>query len=199
MNNYEYIIASLPAISTDWKFTDNTPEDYLEEIKSQCSKADCKVIDFLREGLADENLDRDFYLRAFAHKNRFIRDYFLFDMNVRNAKVRYLNTALSREKGKDVMDLPEGEFEQAQALETIFAGNDILARERALDDLVWDKISELTIFNYFDINAILGFIAKLHIVARWYKLDERTGRERFRKLVDEVRGTFKGVNYSPEA
>lgn len=199
MNNYEYIIASLPAISTDWKFTDNTPEDYLEEIKSQCSKADCEVIDFLREGLADENLDRDFYLRAFAHKNRFIRDYFLFDMNVRNAKVRYLNTALSREKGKDVMDLPEGEFEQAQALETIFAGNDILARERALDDLVWDKISELTIFNYFDINAILGFIAKLHIVARWYKLDERTGRERFRKLVDEVRGTFKGVNYSPEA
>ena len=199
MNNYEYIIASLPAISTDWKFTDNTPEDYLEEIKSQCSKVDCEVIDFLREGLADENLDRDFYLRAFAHKNRFIRDYFLFDMNVRNAKVRYLNTALSREKGKDVMDLPEGEFEQAQALETIFAGNDILARERALDDLVWDKISELTIFNYFDINAILGFIAKLHIVARWYKLDERTGRERFRKLVDEVRGTFKGVNYSPEA
>ena len=199
MNNYEYIIASLPAISTDWKFTDNTPEDYLEEIKSQCSKADCEVIDFLREGLADENLDRDFYLRAFAHKNRFIRDYFLFDMNVRNAKVRYLNTALSREKGKDVMDLPEGDFEQAQALETIFAGNDILARERALDDLVWDKISELTIFNYFDINAILGFIAKLHIVARWYKLDERTGRERFRKLVDEVRGTFKGVNYSPEA
>ena len=199
MNNYEYIIASLPAISTDWKFTDNTPEDYLEEIKSQCSKADCEVIDFLREGLADENLDRDFYLRAFAHKNRFIRDYFLFDMNVRNAKVRYLNTALSREKGKDVMDLPEGEFEQAQALETIFAGNDILARERALDDLVWDKISEMTIFNYFDINAILGFIAKLHIVARWYKLDERTGRERFRKLVDEVRGTFKGVNYSPEA
>ena len=199
MNNYEYIIASLPAISTDWKFTDNTPEDYLEEIKSQCSKVDCEVIDFLREGLADENLDRDFYLRAFAHKNRFIRDYFLFDMNVRNAKVRYLNTALSREKGKDVMDLPEGDFEQAQALETIFAGNDILARERALDDLVWDKISELTIFNYFDINAILGFIAKLHIVARWYKLDERTGRERFRKLVDEVRGTFKGVNYSPEA
>lgn len=199
MNNYEYIIASLPAISTDWKFTDNTPEDYLEEIKSQCSKADCEVIDFLREGLTDENLDRDFYLRAFAHKNRFIRDYFLFDLNVRNAKVRYLNTALSREKGKDVMDLPEGEFEQAQALETIFAGNDILARERALDDLVWDKISELTIFNYFDINAILGFIAKLHIVARWYKLDERTGRERFRKLVDEVRGTFKGVNYSPEA
>lgn len=199
MNNYEYIIASLPAISTDWKFTDKTPEDYLAEIKSQCSKADCEVIDFLRDGLADENLDRDFYLRAFAHKNRFIREYFLFDMNVRNAKVRYLNTALSREKGKDVMDLPEGEFEQAQALETIFAGNDILARERALDDLMWDRISELTIFNYFDINAILGFIAKLHIVARWYKLDERTGRERFRKLVDEVRGTFKGVSYSPEA
>ena len=32
MNNYEYIIASLPAISTDWKFTDKGPDQILEEI-----------------------------------------------------------------------------------------------------------------------------------------------------------------------
>jgi hypothetical protein len=61
---------------------------------------------------------------------------------------------------------------------------------------MWEKISSLTLFNYFDITVILAFITKLNIVARWFKLDEQTGREMFKKLVDEVRGTFKGVEYN---
>ena len=61
---------------------------------------------------------------------------------------------------------------------------------------MWEKISSLTLFNYFDINVILAFITKLNIVARWFRLDEQTGREMFKKLVDEVRGTFKGVEYN---
>jgi ribosome-binding factor A len=88
------------------------------------------------------------------------------------------------------------EFEEAADLETILNTGDILSRERGIDDLMWEKIDSLTTFNYFDIDAILGFITKLNIVARWYKLDEQTGREMFKKLVDEVRGTFKGVEYN---
>ena len=34
------------------------------------------------------------------------------------------------------------------------------------------------------------------IIQRWLKLDEQTGREMFRRLVEEVRGTFKGVEYN---
>lgn len=198
MNNYEYIIASLPDISADWKFQDKHPEDYIREIEELCSEDDCRTIDFMREGLADANLDRDFYTRAASHRNRFIREYFLFDMNVRNAKVRFLNKALGRDASKDVMDLPSGEFEEAGRLDTVLADGDILARERGIDDLMWEKINSLTVFNYFDINAILGFIAKLHIVARWYELDEQSGRAMFKRLVDEVRGTFKGVEYNAD-
>ena len=51
---------------------------------------------------------------------------------------------------------------------------------------------------YFDINVILGFLCKLHIVSRWAMLDEQTGREMFRKLVDEVRGTFRGFGAGKE-
>ena len=61
---------------------------------------------------------------------------------------------------------------------------------------MWEKINTLTTFNYFDIDAILGFITKMNIVARWFRLDEQTGREMFQKLVNEVRGTFKGVEYN---
>ena len=60
---------------------------------------------------------------------------------------------------------------------------------------MWEKISDLSQFNYFDLDAILASIAKMHIIDRWFSLDEETGRDLFKALVDEVRGTFKGVNY----
>ena len=95
-----------------------------------------------------------------------------------------------------MLDAVEAEFEEAGSLDAVLNAGDILSRERGIDDLMWEKISDLTTFNYFDIDAILGFITKLNIVARWYKLDEQTGREMFKRLVDEVRGTFKGVEYN---
>lgn len=207
MNNYEYIVASLPDITTGWKFGEKTPEDYIEEIVSLCSNKDRETITFLMDGYCDEKLNAEFYCEALQHKNAFIREFFLFDLNVRNAKVKYLNKALGREADRDVLtfgedaapkvlEATEKEFEEAAALEAVFAQADILSRERGIDDLMWDKISNLTTFNYFDINAILGFITKLNIVARWFRLDEQTGREMFKQLVDEVRGTFKGVEYN---
>ena len=207
MKNYEYIVASLPDISTGWKFGEKGPEDYIEEIVSLCSEKDRKLIEFLLSGYLEENLNAGFYGEALTHKDAFIREYFRFDLNVRNAKVKYLNKALGRDADKDVLTFPEDtaqpildaiaeEFEEAAALETILNTGDILSRERGIDDLMWEKINSLTTFNYFDIDAILGFITKLNIVARWYKLDEQTGREMFKKLVDEVRGTFNGVEYN---
>lgn len=206
MNNYEYIVASLPDITPGWKFGEKTPEDYIEEIVSLCSGKDRETIAFLMDGYCDEKLNAEFYSEALQHKNAFISGYFLFDLNVRNAKVKYLNKALGREADRDVLTFGEdaapavlekaaAEFEEAAALEAVFAQADILSRERGIDDLMWEKISLLTTFNYFDINAILGFITKMNIVARWYRLDEQTGREMFKKLVDEVRGTFNGVDY----
>ena len=199
MNNYEYIIASLPDITTGWKFGEKGPHDYIEEVISSCTEKDRKLIEFLMSGYLDENLNPEFYLKALTHKDKFIREYFRFDLNVRNAKVKYLNKALGRPADKDVLSFPEGtpeqvmefiseEFEEAAALDNVLGAGDILSRERGLDDLMWAKIDNLTLFNYFDIDVILGFIAKLNIVARWFKLDEQTGREMFKRLVDEEIG-----------
>ena len=207
MNNYEYIVASLPDITTGWKFGEKTPEDYIEEIVSLCSDKDRQTIEFLMKGYQDENLNHTFYAEALTHQDAFIRKFFRFDLNVRNAKVKYLNKALGRPSDKDVLQFGEEtaqvildavgeEFEEAGDLDTVLNLGDILSRERGIDDLVWDKINSLTTFNYFDIDAILGFITKMNIVARWFRLDEQTGREMFQKLVNEVRGTFKGVEYN---
>ncbi|MBO8467992.1 MAG: DUF2764 family protein [Bacteroidetes bacterium] len=199
MNNYHYIVAGLPVLSHDWNPGEHTPESIRAEILEQCSEKDRKTIGMLEKGFVDENLTEDFYRQALASRNRFVRDYFRFDLNVRNAKVRYLNEALGRDPKKDVIVLTEDdsrdEFEEVSKLDAVLHGKDILERERGIDDLMWDKIDEMTTYDYFDIEAILGFLAKLHIVERWYILDEKTGREMFRKLVDEVRGTFKGVRF----
>lgn len=194
MNNYEYIIAGLPDIAPDWKGADAAGvEAIVQEIRELCSKEDNALIDVLIAGFDGANLDLEFYQKALKAKNSFIRDYFKFDLNVRNAKVRYLNRALERPADTDIFMEAEGEFEEAQKLDAVLNQGDILSRERGMDDLMWSKIESITTFDYFDINVILGFIARLNIVARWLKLDLETGKQMFARLVEGVRGSYTGI------
>lgn len=197
MNNYHYIIAGLPDLSRDWMAGETDADAIIGEIKKLCSSRDVSVIEFLEDGYIAENLTEEFYLKALSHGNRFIREWFSFDLDVRNAKVRYLNRSLGRDTDKDIISIPGREPEDMEKLDAVLAGTDILSRERGMDDLYWAKAEELTLFHYFDLTVILGFIARLKIIDRWMKLDEGKGREMFRSLVDEVMSTFKGVEYSP--
>ena len=199
MKNYEYIIASLPALSQDWKFPqDRNFSSYIEEIKALADGSDRKAIDALLSGFKDKNLNEEFYGKMLSCKDKFLKEYFAFDLQVRNDKARFLNKAFGRKENQDTISLETGiEFTEAPKLEAALAQTDLLGREKALDDLMWNKISDITTFDYFDIDAVLGFIAKLHIIDRWLSLDEQTGRQMFSKLVSEVRGTFKGVEYDP--
>lgn len=194
MNNYEYLIASLPDITPEWKDTGEMSGDaFVDWLREGCSDSDRKLIDFLREGFAAENLNKDFYLRALSHRDRFLREYFRFDLNVRNAKVEYLNRELGRAAGTDIFLTDENGFEEEARLGAVLGSGDILSREKGIDELMWEKIESLTTFDYFDIDAILGFIAKLNIAMRWNRLDPETGREMFSRIVKEVRGSFTGV------
>ena len=199
MKNYEYIVACLPALSRTWKFGEGTSlQSYAEEIKRRGDKEDGILVDKLLSGFSDENLTEDFYRSMLAEKNTFLREYFTFDLHMRNGKTRYLNKALGRPLGQDVIGLDAGPFAEEALLDDVLRQKDLLSREQGLDDMMWNKISRLTAFHYFDIENVLGFLAKLHIISRWAILDEATGRERFAALVSEVQSTFKGVDYHPE-
>ena len=208
MNNYVYIIAGLPDFTPDWKQGEKSIDDYLDQVKELLSAKDNAVLDFIMKGFDKEQLGLEFYKEAFAHRLGFIREFFRFDFDVRNQKVRYLNHALGRDAEKDVLKMTdpeaeengieqeEPEFKESEKLQAIMEKNDILSRERGIDDLYWDKIDELTLFDYLNFDRIMGVIVKMMIIRRWLVLDEQTGREMFKKLVDEVRGTFKGVEYN---
>jgi hypothetical protein len=208
MNNYIYIIAGLPDFTPDWRQGDKSLDDYFEQMRELLSEKDNETISFIIKGFDKNQIGFDFYKEALAHRMGFIREFFQFDLNVRNQKVRYLNQALGRDAEKDILSMrdpeaedtglepEEPEFKESARLQAILEGNDILSRERGIDDLYWDKIDELTLFDYLNFDKILGVVAKMMIIRRWLILDEETGRAMFKKLVDEVRGTFKGVEYN---
>jgi hypothetical protein len=212
MSNFEYIISSLPYLTMDFKYAGQAGfNSVISDIKRDLDEKDQGLVEFLLKGFSDKELNADFYAAALRHRNRFLREYFRFDLNLRNAKVRYLNAQLGREPDQDVMtgEDPEaedvdidgfrftgGEFEEALKVDNILADKDLVSREKGLDDLLWDKIDSLSTFHYFDIEAVLAYIAKLHIVTRWLNLDEEVGRDVFRRLLKDVRGTYKGVKYT---
>ena len=212
MSNFEYIISSLPYLTMDFKYAGQAGfNSVISDIKRDLDEKDQGLVEFLLKGFSDKELNADFYAAALKHRNRFLREYFRFDLNLRNAKVRYLNAQLGREPDMDVMtgEDPEaedvdidgfrftgGEFEEALKVDNILAEKDLVSREKGLDDLLWDKVDSLSTFHYFDIEAVLAYIAKLHIVTRWLNLDEEVGRDVFRRLLKDVRGTYKGVKYS---
>ena len=208
MSNYVYIIAGLPDFTPDWRQGEKSLDEYFEQMRELLSAKDNETLSFIAKGFDKDQIGLDFYKEALSHRLGFVREFFQFDLDVRNQKVRYLNQALGRAPEKDMLSLrdpeeeetglepEEKEFKESARLQAILEGSDILSRERGIDDLYWDKIDELTLFDYLNFDKILGIMAKMMIIRRWLILDEQTGREMFKKLVDEVRGTFKGVEYN---
>ena len=194
MDNYEYIVASLPVLRPEDSRSDNVnAEALIAEIREQLSGRDQAVLDQLLAGYDAEQLTEDFYRQILRHKNRFLREWFRFDLDLRNATVGYLNHQLHRAPDHDKILLEEREveeFPELEAAERILRGTDILQRERGLDELRWHKVDEITLLDYFDLETLLGYVAKLKIIDRWLQLDPDSGRALFRRMVEEIRTTY---------
>jgi Protein of unknown function (DUF2764). len=194
MDNYEYIVASLPVLRQEDSRTDNLDAgELVDQIREQLSGPDQAVLDLLLSGYDPEQLTEDFYKQMLRHKNRFLREWFRFDLDLRNATVGYLNKQLHRAPDHDKILLEGREVEEFPELEDasrILNGTDILQRERGLDDLRWRKIDEITLMDYFDLETLLGYAAKLKIIDRWLQLDPDSGRALFRRMVDEIHATY---------
>ena len=110
-------------------------------------------------------------------------------------KVNYLAKRLGKNGDDYQVELPEADFEEEAQIRAILENTDFVAREQQMDELKWEKASDIARLDYFNMNAILAFLAKAKTVQRWAELDEKKGEVMFQKLVTEVRGTFEGVKY----
>lgn len=194
MNNYEYIVASLPVIEPGSRLGSSSAANaIIDDIREQLSNKDNALVTMLLDGFDPEKLNAGFYRACLGSGSRFLREYFLFDLFLRNTKVEYLNASLGRSEGKDVLlleELEDYEFEQKEEIVEILSGSDIIGREKGLDMAIWEHVEEVTTMDVFDMDAILGFIARLKIIDRWDKLDPETGAELFRRLIKEIRATY---------
>ena len=196
MDNYVYIVAGLPELTSGFE---NTGFDYAavkESIMELLSEKDQKLVDLMEEGFDESTLGADFYVKAAKSKNRFIREYFDFDGRLRNLKVNYLAKRLGK-NGEDFMvELPDADFDEEKQIQEILADADFVDREQRMDELKWEKASDIARMDYFNMNAILAFLVKAKTVQRWAELDPEKGTEMFHKLVKEIRGTNADLDLS---
>ena len=196
MDNYVYIVAGLPELTSGFE---NTGFDYAavkESIMELLSEKDQKLVELMEEGFDENTLGADFYAKAAENKNRFIREYFDFDGRLRNMKVEYLAKRLGKNGEEFMVELPEADFEEEKLFQDILADADFVQREQKMDELKWEKASDIARMDYFNMNAILAFLVKAKTVQRWAELDPAKGEEMFRKLVKEIRGTNAELDLS---
>lgn len=66
--------------------------------------------------------------------------------------------------------------------------SNLIEKEHKIDAIRWNQAAELAQFDYFDLNAILSYLVRMNIVARWTLLDAARGREMFDRLMSELDG-----------
>jgi hypothetical protein len=193
MGNYHYIITGLPDIVFEAEGKAFSYKETRDSLYELCSEEDQKLIDTLELGFDESNLNAGFYSDVASSKNRFLREYFAFDREFRNLKVSHLAIQQSIDPEEHLVGELDNFFEEKEKITVILNGKNILDREKSIDKLIWDKVNDITAFDFFNVEKILAFLVKARITARWCAMDKEKGSEFFKKLVDEVRGTFQGV------
>lgn len=138
-------------------------------------------------------------------RSRFLRAWSEFDRTLRNVMAALAVRAASRPVEEVVVgggDVAE-QLQRSSAADfglrgelpfidsVIAAMNDeanLMEKERKIDLVRWEEASELATFDYFNINAILSYLVRINIVARWARLDAARGREMFNRLLAELDG-----------
>ena len=196
MDNYVYIVAGLPELTSGFEDTGFDYAAVKESIMELLSEKDQQLVELMEDGFDEHTLGADFYTKAAASKNRFIREYFDFDGRLRNMKVNYLAKRLGKESDSYLVNLEEADFDEEQQIQDILANADFVQREQKMDELKWEKASDIARMDYFNMNAILAFLVKAKTVQRWAELDPEKGTEMFHKLVKEIRGTNAELDLS---
>ncbi len=136
---------------------------------------------------------------------RFLRAWAAFDRTLRNVAA----AVTARMTGRAIDQVTVGEGDVVDQLQrssaadfglrgelpyidaVIAAVNDeanLVEKEHKIDLIRWNESSELATFDYFDLNAILSYLVRVNIVARWTRLDAVRGREMFDRLIANLDG-----------
>lgn len=148
-----------------------------------------------------------YYEYAMRCTNDFVSSWFEFNLNTNNVLV-----ALAARKYKlPIASFIVGDTEICQALKTsnardfgltteldyfdqllkISETDDLVDREKRLDQLRWKWMEDKTFFDYFSIERLYVFLLQLEIIERWISLDKEKGNQMFREIIDSLKGEVR--------
>lgn len=149
------------------------------------------------------------YEQGLQCKNKFLRDWFAFNLDMNNV----LAAAVCVKHGLDISKVVVGNSEVADELRksTSMSKNnqlaamlpdlkeiiavaeisDLMQREKHIDALRWQWIEDHTIFEFFNLEAVLAYYLKATILHRWDNLSVEEGEKVFRALVADMKQGVK--------
>lgn len=152
---------------------------------------------------AEDMLASAYYMYARQCENKFLASWFDFNLNVNNV----LAALTARKYKMDVADVIVGHTEVCDALRTsnardfglnevigyfetlqhISETEELVERERKVDQLKWNWLENESFFHYFTIERILVFVLQLEMIERWISLDKEKGHELFRQMIQHLK------------
>ncbi len=166
------------------------------------------IVDYFQssaeEGYLPENkLASLYYAYAMGCKNAFVAAWFEFNLTVNNILV-----ALTARKYKmEISPLIVGDTTVCEALRTsnardfglsgevdfldrlmkISETEELVEREKKIDQLRWNWMEDATFFNYFTAERLFVFLLKLEMIERWISLDKERGSQLFRSMIASLK------------
>lgn len=145
-----------------------------------------------------------YYEQCANSSSRFLREWAEADRTLRNvvaalvARDRSVAVEQVTVGGGEIVEQLErssaadfglrGELSYIDALIAAMDEQNMLEKERKIDLIRWSVASELSTFDYFSLDAVLAYLVKVNIVARWVMLDAKRGRQMFERLIAELDG-----------
>lgn len=168
--NFYYLIASLPYLQFGIK-PSITVEDFLGECQRLVPTQEYQMIRAALEGDCAKSSQKTL-CRWQEFKNALDNEIVWLrasELNIDPAE--FLNEG---RQGVDPMIV--------DALAAVFKASDPLMAEKILDRLIWQKIEELELQHYFDIDHLIVYGLKLKILERYSVIASDKGREKFAAL-----------------
>ncbi len=157
--------------------------------------------------ILQDRLNALYYEYALNCSNEFVRNWFEFNMNLRNL----LSAQTCKKYRLDVKPFLVGEnevsailaqtnardfglsgvFDYADEVLRLGEENNFLERENKIDLLKWRYLDEQVFFHYFSMEKVFSYMVMLETLERWQRLTQENGEQRFKEMSEQLQNSFE--------
>lgn len=169
--------------------------------------------EYVNEELTGKGLSNEDYLSSLYYdyastvSNRFVREWFILNLNIGNI----LSAFAARKMGWDLDKVVVGnnnvakiiranntrdlgltdELDYLETLIRLSEEKNLFESERKVDLMKWDWLEEKTLFIYFSFENVFSYLLRLEMIERWLQLSKETGEQMFRSLITQMKESVK--------